>query len=189
VVGRLAAWKGVEDAVAALARLVAAGLPVELRVVGAAMPADRDLPARVEAQARALGVADRVRLLGERADVPELMPGFALLLHPTRAPEPFGRVVVEAMAASVPVVAAAHGGPREIVVPGETGLLVPPGDPDALAAAAEELLRDPERAARLGRAGRVRALERFDIAANARAVMAAWDEVLAGRPQKGKTGL
>ena len=82
--------------------------------------------------------------------------------------EPLGIVNLEAMACETAVVASAVGGILEVVVDGETGLLVPPSDPAALAEAVNTLVRDPARAAAMGRAGRVRAVEQFDWSAIAR---------------------
>jgi glycosyltransferase involved in cell wall biosynthesis len=75
--------------------------------------------------------------------------------------EPFGIINLEAMACETPVVACAVGGIKEVVVDGETGFLVPPQDPDRLAAALSKVLDDPDLAARMGRAGRARVLEHF----------------------------
>ncbi|MBI3724367.1 glycosyltransferase family 4 protein [bacterium] len=178
VAGRLAAWKGVEDALEAAAHLLREGTDLQLVIAGGAMPSEPDLPERLRARARALSIEGRVHLLGQRDDLPLVLPAFSVLVHAARAPEPFGRVLVEAMAASVSVVATAHGGPREIVVPEETGLLVPPGDPDALVAAVGKLARDAVLRERMGRAGRERAFALYDSRANTRAMMDIWDEVV-----------
>jgi glycosyltransferase involved in cell wall biosynthesis len=81
----------------------------------------------------------------------------AVAVVPSRWAEPFGLVAVEAMAAATPVVASDVGGLADIVVPGVTGLRVPPGDPVALAGALDGLLADPGLRIRMGRAGRARA--------------------------------
>lgn len=85
----------------------------------------------------------------------------------------------------VPSVASDLGGPRELVVPGETGLLVQPGDPDALAAALAGLLADPACLRALGEAAYRRARQLFDAQANAAATIALYDEILgsASQPQ------
>jgi glycosyltransferase involved in cell wall biosynthesis len=80
---------------------------------------------------------------------------------PSTEPEPFGRVAIEAMAHSLPVVAAAHGGLTEIVVDGQTGHLVAPADPSALAAAIGKLASEPALRNRLGAAGRIRQHSHF----------------------------
>jgi glycosyltransferase involved in cell wall biosynthesis len=92
--------------------------------------------------------------------------------------EPFGRVIVEAMLAGVAVVATDSGARREVVLDGETGILVPQGDVGALAVAMDQLRRDPERRRAMGEAGRRRAREEFSIDRAAREVEAVWDEAL-----------
>src|SRR5262249_45452885 len=96
--------------------------------------------------------------------------------------EPFGRVLLEAMAVGKPVVAPREGGPTEIVADGETGLLVPPRDPDALARAIVALLRDPARRTAMGRAGRARVAAMFDIHDHARRIERVFDQVLGLAP-------
>jgi glycosyltransferase involved in cell wall biosynthesis len=97
------------------------------------------------------------------ADAAHILPAFDLLLHP--APdEPFGRVICEAMASAVPVIAAKSGGPADIIEPDVSGILVRDGDPRRMADAALALLSDPSRAAALAAAGRIRVLERFTAA-------------------------
>ena len=125
-----------------------------------------------------LGLGGRVHFLGNRDDVPEILAGVDVLVHVPSAPEPFGRVVAEAMAVGKPVVAARAGGLPEIVEDEVTGLLVPPGDPSACAAAVTRLLADRALRARLGAAGRVHAAAHFDPAIHAERVMAAYREVV-----------
>lgn len=104
---------------------------------------------------------DRVRLLGQIEDAPAFLQGCRVLAMPSHA-EGFGLAAAEAAACGVPVVAADASSLPEIVVHDATGLLTAPGDVPALAAALRDLLLDPDRAARLGRAGRERVLARFD---------------------------
>ena len=92
--------------------------------------------------------------------------------------EPFGRVIIEAMAAELPVVATNAGGVPEIVVDGETGLLVPAGEDEPLAEAILEMLGDPGRAQEMAVAGRRRALERFDVRRVAKQVGRVYEEIL-----------
>jgi glycosyltransferase involved in cell wall biosynthesis len=152
-VGRLVERKGLSDVVAALA-----GLPgIELVVAGGPSPdalmADPEAN-RVMEQARANGTADRVRFIG-RVDQRH-MPGlYATADIVVSVPwyEPFGIVPLEAMACARPVVGSAVGGLLDTVVPGETGELVPPRDPDRLAAVLRALLGDRARREAYGRAG------------------------------------
>ncbi len=159
LVGRLQAWKGQHVAVDALPLLPAS---VKLLLVGSGIPGQSTEPALRE-QARRLGVADRVIFTGERGDVPALMAAAGAVLHTSTQPEPFGRVVLEAMLLGRPVIATGMGGPREIIDDGVTGVLVPPGDAHALATAITRLLEDPATAEAMGRAARQEATERFAL--------------------------
>ena len=103
------------------------------------------------------------------------------MIHASVVAEPFGRVLIEAMAIGRPVIAPREGGPLLIVVDRETGLLVPPRDAGALADALLALLADPARRAAMGRAGRARVDAVFDIRHHVRAMEALFDEVLARR--------
>lgn len=107
----------------------------------------------LRAQAARLGIADRVRFLGWRQDVAALLAAADLLVCPSRH-EPLGNVVIEAWAHGRPVVAAASQGPAQLLVDGETGLLVPVDDAEALARAIGAVIDDAARAAALAAAGR-----------------------------------
>ena len=167
-VARLCDVKGQRELIRALARLE--------RHDAVALLAGEDLEAGgafrrgLEREAAELGVADRVRFLGHRDDVPALIEAADLFVLPSWVEGlPLG--VLDAMARGKPVVAAAAGGTPELVADGETGLLVPPRDADALARALDELLSDPARARRLGEAGRERALAEFSAGAAAEQVL------------------
>lgn len=108
---------------------------------------------RLTKLAGALKIAERVRFLGWRSDVPALLAACDLLICPSRH-EPLGNVVLEAWAQGRVVVAAAAQGPTGLITQGETGVLVPRDDPQALAAGVERLLEDPALAARLAARGR-----------------------------------
>jgi L-malate glycosyltransferase len=149
--------KGVDHLLPALTR---AGLRrARLTVVG-----DGPELERLREQSRALGIAERMSFLGLRSDLHLLMRDADIFVHPVLWQEAFGLTVVEAMASGCPVVASRVGAVPELVADRETGILVPPGDRDALAAAVEQLAIDPALRARLGAAGRRRAEERFDLA-------------------------
>jgi glycosyltransferase involved in cell wall biosynthesis len=156
-VGRLAWPKDPLTLVRALARL--RGHPFSALIVG-------DGPQRpgVEAEIHDLGLESVAQLSGPRRDVPDLLARsdvFALASRSEGGPIS----ILEAMAAGLPVVASDVGGVRELVADGATGLLVPAGDPDALAAALQRLLADPALRRRLGAAGRERVAERFTLSA------------------------
>lgn len=119
---------------------------------GAQRPHEEAHLAEMYALAQSLGIAPRVRFLGQREDVPALMASADVLCQPNLGPEPFGIAFVEAMHAGLPVVATAIGGAREIV-DATCGILVPPQDPTALADALRRLLADPALRSQLGVAG------------------------------------
>ena len=158
-VGRLVPRKGVDIVIDALAMLVKRGVDAELVVLGGSggdSGADPEI-VRLTKSAQASGVADRVRFTGQvdQAELPRWYRS-ADVVACTPWYEPFGIVPLESMGCGVPVVAAAVGGLRDTVVDGRTGILVPPFDADATAAAIGELLDDPARRTQYGRAGRER---------------------------------
>jgi glycosyltransferase involved in cell wall biosynthesis len=146
--------KGVDVLLAAVAAL-APGARWALWIAG-----DGPERAALEAAASRLGVGDRVRFLGRRSDVPDLLEACDVFVLPSRK-EGLGVAALEAMARGRPVVASAVGGLAEVVAADETGLVVPPGDAAALATALERLIADPELARRLGAAGAKRVAEHF----------------------------
>jgi glycosyltransferase involved in cell wall biosynthesis len=120
-----------------------------------------------------------VHFLGFRDDVPRLMTFVDLVLHTSVAPEPFGRVIVEAMLAGTPVLATRAGGPVEIVQEPDTGVLVPPGDPEALATAVQDVLSSPNRARAMAQAAQAYARRRFSVEQMQKGVKEAIGEALA----------
>lgn len=147
-VSRLAAYKGVDVLIRAVARL-APHAPLYCAIVG-------DGPERpaLERLAADLGVSGRVAFFGTRSPSEPLARGFDVAALLTRTTEHFSNSVLEYMALGRPVVATAVGGNGELVIPGETGLLIPPDDDASLAQALGALLDDPERAERMGAKGR-----------------------------------
>jgi glycosyltransferase involved in cell wall biosynthesis len=156
-VGRLQAPKDAVTLIRALAAL--RERPFEAVVVGDGP----DRPA-VEEEIRVLGLEPAVELAGDRDDVPDLLASADLFVLSSRS-EGLPLSILEAMAAGLPVVASNVGGVPEAVVDGDTGLLVPPSDPQSLATAIGRLLDDPALRRRLGEAGRMRVAEHFDLAA------------------------
>ena len=163
LIGRVSAWKGQDVLVRALAKppLVANGAVALL--AGDAIPGGEEHERRIRALAGHLGLTERVEMLGFRDDVGKVLAAADALAVPSTRPEPLGLVALEGAAAGLPVVASAHGGVTEVVRHGRTGLLVPPGDPGALAGALRLLADDPGRARRMGEAGRRDVAERFTL--------------------------
>jgi glycosyltransferase involved in cell wall biosynthesis len=161
-VARLAKVKGQELLVRAVEHLDAT-----------AVLAGRDLESggRYERELRRIAEGGRVVFAGYRDDVPSLLAGCDVFCLPSDV-EGLPLVVLEAMAQGKPVVATAVGGTPELVLDGETGILVPPGDVAALTDALAALLADPERARRMGEAGRERVEREFSLAASTARVLA-----------------
>jgi glycosyltransferase involved in cell wall biosynthesis len=180
MVGHLRSWKGQDTLLQAVARL-----PADVRdrtmvlLVGEAPPSDAAFLRRLHELRSELGLERRVVLTGYRADAIELMNAADVVVHASTIPEPFGLVVVEAMALGKAVIASAIGGPAEVVRPG-SGLLFDPNDAGALADQLTRVARDPALRDRLGAAGRERAAD-FDIAPNVHAVHDIYRQVLGTR--------
>jgi glycosyltransferase involved in cell wall biosynthesis len=178
VLGRLSSWKGQEILVRALAQAeLASGEGVAL-VAGDAWPGEERHERALRELAAALGLGDRVRLVGFRDDVDNIYGAADVVVVPSTRPDPLPNSALEAAAAGCCVVAAAHGGLPEIVRDGETGRLVPPGDAGALAAILAELAADPPQRERLGAAAAADVADRFSVARLLERTQALYDEVL-----------
>ncbi|MCV0383310.1 MAG: glycosyltransferase family 4 protein [Erythrobacter sp.] len=157
--GRLSPWKGQEVAIEAIASLD----NTHLVLVGEGLFGDGEYADSLRRSVVRQGLDSRVHFLGFREDIPELMAGANVVIHCSTAPEPFGRVIVEAMMSGTPVVASGAGGALEIIESGVNGLLVAPGDPLALRDAITSLLDDQATASRIASAGSAHALARFSL--------------------------
>lgn len=172
-IGRLSWEKGYED----LPKILAQVANLHAILVG-----DGPDRARIENLARREGVRERLELVGWQDDANAWLHRFDLLVAPSRAEGSPPLAALEAMMASVPVIAADVGAVAEAVTDRETGLLVPPRDPNAMAVAVEELLRDGALRARLAKAGHERVRVEFRAETMARRFEDLYDELVAGRP-------
>lgn len=166
IVGNIKAWKGQEVVVRALAALRDEFPDLVCLLIGDTSPNDAAYRARLIGVIEEGGLSGRVLITGFRSDVANYVAALDIQIHASVAPEPFGRVLLEAMALGKPLVASRGGAVPEIVIDGETGLLFEPGRSDALARCLRELLNDPARAARLADAGRRRLEAEFSITRN-----------------------
>ncbi len=198
MLGGVAEPKGTLVLVQALPDLLAAVPGVRIIVAGPALrpggggwkaPLRRLLGAdlyarRVQAVLDAAGpdVQGAVQFVGIREDIPRLLAASTCLVFPSTVPH-FARPIIEAAAMGVPAVASDVGGPRELIVPGETGLLVAPGDPAALVSALAGLLTNPVQARLLGESAYHRACGLFEARANAAATAAVYEEIFANQPE------
>ncbi|WP_103062128.1 glycosyltransferase family 4 protein [Actinomyces qiguomingii] len=179
MVGRLSPRKGVDVLLEAVALLRGRGVEASLEVAGSIFPGYEWYEAQLRERAAAPDLVGHVDFLGyvhptwpvlERADV---------VVVPSRQ-EPFGNTAVEAMHAARPLIASGVQGLKEVVDDSVTGLLVPPDDPQALAAALDRLAAEPALAARLARLGRQEALTRFSVAGYRAAMTAVVQDLIRG---------
>jgi glycosyltransferase involved in cell wall biosynthesis len=157
IVGRLAPWKGQHIFLEAVANVSRMYPDLHARVVGSALFGEEEYEQALKARAVELGIADAVDFAGFSDDVAGELARLTVAVHASTVPEPFGQVVVEAMACGIPVVATAAGGPAEIIEHAIDGLLVAPGDAGELTEAIALLLEDAELRRRLRQAGMVKA--------------------------------
>jgi glycosyltransferase involved in cell wall biosynthesis len=191
VVGQIQEWKGQHVALEAVERLRDRFPDVVCLVIGGVrrargneLAADR-YAERLRETVQARGLEDHVRFLGERHDVPDLVGALDVLLHTSIRPEPFGRVVLEGMALARPVIATRGGGIPDIVVDGETGIIVPPSDAAALAEAVAALATDPRRALDMGRRGLMRLESHFSVVRQLDALRRIYADAMPPRARQG----
>jgi glycosyltransferase involved in cell wall biosynthesis len=173
MVGRLAPWKGQHVFMEAFARAFP-NSTAEGVIIGSPLFGEDDYAEELQRKAQQLGLHERLRFAGFVDDVEGELAAMDVLVHASVIPEPFGQVVVEGMAAGLPVVAPSSGGPSEVIEHGVEGLLYPTGDVQALADSLGQLAEDPGLRDRLGAAGRRRARD-FEPSAIAAEVMEVYD--------------
>lgn len=163
MVGRVCRWKG-QLQFAEAAKLVLRQRPGTYFVaVGGVFDREKFHMERFRQRVEELGLKENFRISDFRTDVADVLSALNIFVLPSTQPDPFPTVVLEAMAASKPVIATAHGGPLEMVAEGKTGYLVTPGDPRALARAILRMAESAERANEMGGNGRARAAEVFSL--------------------------
>lgn len=156
IVGRLQHWKGMHTLIGAMPTVLERHPNALAVVVGGQHAFEPEYEGQLKSQIQQLGLENSVQMAGFQREVPLWMQAFDIFIHASQR-EPFGIVIVEAMALGKPVIAANEGGPTEIITPGIHGLLTPFDDAPALASAAISLLDDPVLAQQLGDAARRRA--------------------------------
>lgn len=177
ILGRINDWKGQDLFIEALIKSESAIRDrIRLKIAGDTFGSSEQVEL-LKASIRDHGLERMVTFEGFVRDPAKLFEWCDVVVVPSRKPEPFGRVAIEAMAWAKPVIAAAHGGLTEIVEGGRTGLLFRPNDVDALVAAIGCLANNPKLAAEYGRAGRVAYEAKFTTEAHGRALIAALNAV------------
>ncbi len=170
-IGDISPQKGYRILIEAFAIVLRAHPRSRLVIAGRVPDRFRKFKEELDARIQELHLEGRVRFEGEFHNLRRRLQGLDILLHPSPS-ESFGRVVAEALAGELPVVAARSGGVEEIILDGETGCLVPPGDPEALAEGTLMILSDPLRAQSLARRGRREVASRFALARSVAAIEA-----------------
>jgi glycosyltransferase involved in cell wall biosynthesis len=178
MMGRIEPWKGQRDLLAAISSLAAQFPTLRCLIAGAPELDGQWYQNELVALVDSLHLGKVVQFVGYQGDAPRFMAALDVLAHASVQPEPFGRVLIEGMAAGLPLVATDAGGVPEIVVDGETGLLVPPGQPDALAAALARLLSHRAEATAMGQQGQQRARSLFAIESHVAAIEGVYHSVL-----------
>lgn len=178
IIGQIGERKGHLVLLEALRSLAQEQTPAKLLIVGKEPAHSAEgYTERLRAFVQEHQLEPFVEFLGFRRDVPELLAQIDILALPSLQ-EPFGKIVIEAMAMETPVIASRVGGVPEIVVDGETGLLVPPQDPAALKQALSQLIADPALRERMGKAGRQRVEAWFNLERNVQATQSVYRELL-----------
>ena len=177
--GRVRYQKGTDIFVDAMCRLLPKYPDFTAVIVGGVTADQRAFNDGLKQKAAAAGLADRVRFLGELPidDVPPWYQRILIYAFTSRN-EGFGLTLLEAMSSGAALVAARAGAADKVVVEGETGFLVSTGDVNAMADALEKLMRDPARAADMGRKARERVLAQFSVEAEAAKIAAVYRDVL-----------
>ncbi|NLG49415.1 MAG: glycosyltransferase family 4 protein [Chloroflexi bacterium] len=177
-VGRLVEWKGQRVFLEALARLTTDHPRLRGLIVGGAEANGAAYAQELAELTHTLGLDEVIRFTGFRKDVPRVLRAMDVMVHASSSPEPFGRVLIEGMAAGVLVIGTDAGAVPEIIEDGATGLLVPPGDAAAMAGAIARALGDPEQRQRWVRAARQVVEQRFTMQAYVSGIERVYKDIL-----------
>ena len=178
MLGNIKAWKGQETLVRAIARVRDAYPAVKCLLVGGTSPSERDYETTLRALVSSLGVQDEIVFTGFQQNVGDFIRASDVVAHASIEPEPFGRVILEAMACRKPVIGSRAGAIPEIIVEGETGVTFPPGDDAALARAIVSVIGDRARARQMGDKGFERLSREFHIRQNVESTVRLYDRLL-----------
>jgi glycosyltransferase involved in cell wall biosynthesis len=180
LIGRISPWKGQHIFIRAASLLHSRFPNVRFQIIGAPLFSEREYEREMHQLRAELGVKEVVEFVGFVEDISARIAALDMVVHASTTGEPFGQVIVEGMAAEKAVVATRGGGVLEIVEDGVTGLLVPMGDPEAMAKGIEYLLINPKEAQQMGKRGRERVLKHFSIERTVEKVAQVYAEVLTG---------
>jgi len=166
IIGNIKRWKGQETVLYAL-KIVKEFMPhIRCMIIGDVAESDRYYLRKLEDIVKIENIEENIIFTGPRKDIPDLLNCMSLLIHASIEPEPFGRTLLEGMALRKPIISTNIGAPREIIIDGETGILVTPGKPEEIAWAIKRILSDNRLAEKMGEAGYKRLVKEFNIRKN-----------------------
>jgi len=177
VVGNVKLWKGQETIVRAMQLLKQKYNNLRCILVGDTSEVDRGYKDMLIRLCEEMDIRENVIFAGFQRNVIDFMNLMDIVVHTSIEPEPFGIVTLEAMNCKKPLVSTTIGGPAEVVINGETGLLVQPGEPGALFEAVDSLLSDKEKAERFAQAGYERLQNNFTLEKNIKETMQVYDKI------------
>jgi glycosyltransferase involved in cell wall biosynthesis len=178
ILGTLLEWKGHRVFLRAASRVLSAVPNSRALIIGDVPNGSVGFKRELFSLAQQLGIKERVIFTGFRSDIPELIKMLDVIVHTSIQPEPFGRVIVEAMAMMKPVVASMSGGPVEIIRDGYNGFLVPPYDDQKIAERVIELLKNPALAQRIGQQAYLESKTRFSISSHMMLIEGLYESIL-----------
>ena len=181
MVGNIRRWKGQEVLVRALSAVRDKYPRVVCLIVGDTAKVDKPYEEHVRGLVGELGLTDNVRFTGYQSNVQDFLNVMDVVVHASIEPEPFGMVVLEAMARRKPIVGSREGGVPEMIVEGDTGYTFPPGDSDELARRLIELLGEPDRARQMGERGYLRLVQHFSVHSYIRDIEGLYERILQSR--------
>lgn len=179
-VGRIDWWKGQDDFLRAIAEVTQSHPHTKALIVGQpdTNPWSVAYYQQLQKLVVDLNLSEHVIFTGFRSDIPDIMNASDIIVHSASEPEPFGRVVVEGMAAGKPVIATAAGGVLDIIEDQVTGLLIPPKNAQAMANAICQFLQDQTQAKTVGQRAQKRAEERFSVSQHVTSVERIYQDIL-----------
>ena len=178
IIGRITQLKGHVYFLKAMGKVIRSFPYAKIWIIGDAPPNKQDYKRELITLIKRVGIQNNVEFLGNRQDVPELLPEIDVVVFSSIVHESFGRVIIEAQSAGVPVVASSMGGVVDIIEDGKTGLLVPPRDSDAIAKSVVRLLNDKDLVQRFAEAAQEKIKNEYTLDIMSSRTVAVYEEIL-----------
>jgi glycosyltransferase involved in cell wall biosynthesis len=178
IVGNIREWKGQHVVIEAVSLIKKTHPDIKCLLVGSSSESDKAYRGRIEKMVTDNGLTENIIFTGYQRNVADYVNIMDVVIHASVLPEPFGRVLIEAMALSKPLVGSRSGAVPEIIEDGVTGLMFKPGSVEELAAKIHEMLDNRDRAAQMGKAGLQRLNEKFHIKANIAQTQEVYEKLL-----------